>query len=115
MKVNGTNLTTPATVHLQRKRNYVVTIKKAGYETQTVELRKSLDGWFWGNLIIGGIPGWIIDGITGSASKLSPDIVSVTLQKVDIGDARKEEETMLQKEQSPRKRMELAFIGYMTR
>ena len=54
---------------------------RPGYRTQAVALTKGVNGWVFGNFLIGWIPGLIIDFVTGSASKLEPSMVSVSLEK----------------------------------
>ena len=70
----------PATVRLPRKNEYQVEIAVPGYRTQTLALTQGLNGWVWGNLLIGWIPGFIVDFASGSAKKLEPSVVSVNLQ-----------------------------------
>lgn len=52
-----------------------------GYRSQSVPLTEGVNGWVWGNFIIGWIPGLIIDFATGSASKLEPALVQVSLER----------------------------------
>ncbi len=59
--------------------SYTVTVVKEGYEEQTFTIRSSMDGWYWGNLLIGGLIGMlIVDPITGAMYKL-PDRVDISL------------------------------------
>lgn len=69
----------PSTVTLPRKNEYQVALTAPGFQPQTVALTKGTNGWFWANLVIGGIPGFIIDFITGAAYKLEPAVVNVSL------------------------------------
>ncbi|MFQ5551997.1 MAG: hypothetical protein ACE5FJ_12255, partial [Gemmatimonadales bacterium] len=72
---------TPSTVRLPRKNEYQIEITLDGYETETVVLTKSLNGWVWGNLLFGWIIGFAIDFVTGSAYKLEPAFVQVSLDR----------------------------------
>ena len=72
---------TPATVSLHRKFAYDVTVEKEGYQPQTRQITKTMDGWLLGNIILGGLIGIIIDAITGSTNKLEPANIQVDLQK----------------------------------
>ena len=38
---------------------------------------------FW-NLLIGGIPGWIVDGVSRAIWKLEPETITITLQTASI-------------------------------
>jgi len=71
---------TPQTVRLPRKNEYQIEISVDGYKSQSVVLTKSLNGWIWGNLLIGWLIGFIVDFASGAAYKLEPAQVQVTLQ-----------------------------------
>jgi hypothetical protein len=71
----------PTSVRLPRKNEYQVDISLAGYETQSVAITRGTNGWIWGNLVFGWIVGFIIDFATGSAYKLEPALVNVTLEE----------------------------------
>lgn len=73
--------TTPQTVRLPRKNEYQIEFAVPGYRSQSVALTKGVNGWVFGNFIIGWIPGLIIDFVTGSANKLEPSLVQVSLQR----------------------------------
>ena len=46
---------TPQTIKLPRKNEYQIEFKVPGYNSQSVPLTKGLNGWVWGNLLIGWI------------------------------------------------------------
>lgn len=73
----------PASVSLPRKNEYQVDISLDGYETRTVAITRGTNGWIWGNLVFGWIVGFIVDFATGSAYKLEPAVVNVTLERGD--------------------------------
>jgi hypothetical protein len=73
--------TTPQTISLPRKNEYAIEFTVPGYRSQSLPLTKGVNGWVFGNLLIGWVPGLIIDFVTGSASKLEPSNVQVTLQR----------------------------------
>ncbi len=69
--------TTPATVSLKSgngyfsSASYTVTLKKEGYEDKSFVIESSMDGWYIGNILIGGIIGFlIVDPATGAMWKL---------------------------------------------
>ena len=79
---------TPTTVTLQKsdgsywgKKNYIVKISRAGFQTQTIPIKASANGWYIaGNLIFGGLIGWfIVDPLNGAMYTLSPDQVRAEL------------------------------------
>lgn len=58
---------------------YLITYRKDAYEEQQTSLDSSVDGWYWGNLVFGGILGFlVIDPATGAMYKL-PNTVHASL------------------------------------
>ncbi len=76
--------TTPAQAHLKRKNEYIVDVTLEGHESKRIYLEHSLNPKTLWNLIIGGIPGWIIDGVSGAIWKLEPETITITLQTASI-------------------------------
>lgn len=77
---------TPATVLLKSSsgyfsgQTYTIAVGKEGYEKQSYELKSTIDGWYFGNIMIGGLIGMlIVDPATGAMYKL-PDRVDIDLQ-----------------------------------
>ncbi|MGB3126362.1 MAG: hypothetical protein WBB95_21335 [Pseudomonas sp.] len=71
---------TPGTAILETSRgyfksqSYTVTFQKDGYTQTTVPLKSSVSGWYWGNLLIGGLIGMlIVDPLTGAMYTLPDD------------------------------------------
>lgn len=69
----------PQTVTLPRKNEYQIEFTAPGYQPQTTALTKGVNGWIWGNLVVGWIVGFAIDFISGSAYKLEPALVQISL------------------------------------
>jgi hypothetical protein len=79
---------TPATVTLSSYngyfsgKTYKVEITKDDYETNTVEIHPVVNGWYFANLVFGGVLGMvIIDPLTGAMWTLSPKDIDVTLMR----------------------------------
>ncbi|WP_139220656.1 hypothetical protein [Salegentibacter flavus] len=77
---------TPATLKLKSgsgffgKARYQVTFTKDGYNTKTVPVEYKLDGWYFGNLLLGGVIGMlIIDPATGAMYKLETEFLNENL------------------------------------
>lgn len=78
----------PATVRLKasagffKKASYTVNISGEGYESKVLPINFKLDGWYFGNLLIGGIIGMlIVDPATGAMYKLDDEYMSISLDK----------------------------------
>jgi hypothetical protein len=71
---------TPFETKLERT-EHTVQIKLEGYQTYSTKLTKKINGWFWGNIFIGGILGIIVDASTGAIYKLSPDDITAAMVK----------------------------------
>lgn len=77
---------TPATVKLKAgsgffgKAEYQVKLEKAGYVSKTVPVYFKLDGWYFGNILLGGVIGMlIVDPASGAMYKLETEFVDETL------------------------------------
>jgi uncharacterized protein YceK len=80
---------TPATVKLARKNEYIVTVSLQGYKDRDVNItHASIEGWFWGNLLCGGVIGIIVDATNGAMHRLGPDDISVALTTAQLDDGR---------------------------
>ncbi len=85
VNLNNQATTTPGVLTLNRKEiGYVLTFEKQGYKPVEVSLRRTVDGWLFGNIIFGGLVGIVIDFASGSAYKLTPDEVSTVLTQMNI-------------------------------
>ncbi len=79
---------TPSRIFLRSSRgyfvkaNYTVTFMKNGYEDKTIEINSTLDGWYFGNILFGGLVGMlIVDPATGAMWAL-PHTQSASLTKI---------------------------------
>lgn len=70
---------TPMTTNLKRQSNQTLTFSKDGYQTQTMQLTTSINPWFWGNILIGGLLGSTTDGVSGAVHEYVPGKYYVTL------------------------------------
>jgi len=83
---NGQQCITPCQMKLKRRPGFTATVKKEGYQTQTVTVDSKLGGGGAvagaGNIILGGVIGGIVDGTNGSMNNLTPNPLKVTLVPV---------------------------------
>lgn len=70
---------TPFAVQLDKKADQTVEFYLDGYKRQTRQLTTRMEGWFWGNIVIGGLFGSTTDGATGSIHEYSPNQYYVTM------------------------------------
>ena len=73
----------------KRLRNKQLLATKEGYRPGEYTLDTKIQGWFWGNIIFGGIPGMAIDAATGKMMKYRTSLLDVTL--APLPDYREEE------------------------
>jgi hypothetical protein len=77
---NGVEQKSPCVLILDRSvPAYQITIKKAGYKDTTVELKRGVNGWIFGNILLGGLIGIVVDVCDSSCYAFSPDSVSQSL------------------------------------
>jgi hypothetical protein len=76
-----TDYKTPASISLERKQEYTLTFSAHGYKSRSVVLQRSIRGGILVLDILVGLVGVIIDAATGAWYKLTPEMVSVTLEK----------------------------------
>ncbi|MDR1881971.1 MAG: hypothetical protein LBR26_04220 [Prevotella sp.] len=83
--------TTPTIVQLKArtgffaKAEYQVRFRSPGYNEKVVPVLFKIDGWYFGNLLLGGVIGMlIVDPLTGAMWKLESDFLHATLDKADM-------------------------------
>lgn len=77
--------TTPCNLLFRRSERepLMLTLELDGHHAQEVTLKRSLNGWLFGNLVFGGIIGIIIDLASGNSKYLPPRTVHVPLVATD--------------------------------
>jgi hypothetical protein len=79
-------ITTPATLNLERKHSYVLTFTSPGYEPATFDVTNHLGGGFVAaDILLTGLIGVVIDGLTGAWYNLKPETATVALRKAGDG------------------------------
>lgn len=78
----------PATIELNSgagffaRAEYQVKLSSPGFNDKIIPITCSLNGWYWGNILIGGFLGMlIIDPATGAMWKISDSSIDQTLTK----------------------------------
>ena len=72
------------------KAEYRVVIEKQGYRTAEIQLEAKLNGWYFGNFLIGLLGFVVIDPATGAMWSLSPKMVDEVLKPQDASRIREE-------------------------
>lgn len=73
---------TPLLINLQRNDFHTINIDLAGYEPYEIKLEQKFSGWVFGNILIGGLIGLVIDSVSGAIYKLEPKEVVANLTEV---------------------------------
>jgi hypothetical protein len=68
----GETITTPGKLNLIRNTEHVLTAECSGYEPQQLKLHNKAQGWVWGNILLGGGIGLIVDCASGASDELIP-------------------------------------------
>ncbi len=83
--------TTPTTLNLKAGEayfdgiDYTVVFEKEGYEKQTIIISSRLNGWYFGNILFGGLIGMlIVDPLTGAMWKLDSLYVANLSEKTSF-------------------------------
>ena len=66
-----------------KREEYIITFTKNGYSQKTINISAELDGWYIGNILLGGLIGMlIIDPASGAMYKIAKEdrIINETLQ-----------------------------------
>ena len=99
---------TPATLDLERKNNYVLTFTAPGYNPATFNLHNNIGtGTVIADVLLTGLIGVVVDGITGSWYGLVPESVNVTLTRANDNGSGPEEIHVRIREADGKGRVEL--------
>ena len=75
---------TPCTFKMKRKKEFDVTVTKAGYKPYTASITNQIGGKggaaLAGNVLVGGLIGIGVDAATGASKDLTPNPLIVTLE-----------------------------------
>jgi hypothetical protein len=102
--------TTPTTVTLKKGRGYfkpetyVLHLEKEGFQARDISVRGEVNGWYFGNVIFGGLIGLLaVDPATGAMYTLRPKEVAATLDTLKVArEGREQTLTVLLVEDVPR-------------
>jgi len=73
---------TPVVAVLTRKDDHAIKLVMTGYPDHTVQISNTYNGWFWGNILFGGLDGMVIDLLDGSCTGcLSPNDLDMDLSQ----------------------------------
>ena len=71
---------TPTSVVLKRSKvSCAIIVSKDGYEPVTYQIQRSLSGWYIGNILIGGVIGFVVDAADGAMFNQSPSQIHALL------------------------------------
>jgi hypothetical protein len=81
---------TPGVAKLKRNRKYwmpakyTATIEAPGYATAQVPIRSTANPWILANVVLGGVPGLVVDGATGAAWQPRPSHIHQELLPIGV-------------------------------
>lgn len=81
--VTPTNVKLKSSAGYMKKEEYKITFTKEGYAQKVVSISAELDGWYIGNIMLGGIIGMlIVDPASGAMYKIAKEdrVINETLQ-----------------------------------
>jgi hypothetical protein len=67
------------------KNTYKAKIEMDGFEPYEIIIKRETDSWIFGNLVFGGLIGFIIDASSGSMYKLTPDQIIALPKNASTG------------------------------
>jgi hypothetical protein len=73
---------TPCSITLNKNSDYTVAITYAGYQSENIIITRGINGWFWGNLFLGGVVGMVIDYSTNNMWYHTPSNINIDLTKL---------------------------------
>jgi hypothetical protein len=68
----GETIITPGNFHLIRNQEHTLVAEYPDYESQQLRLHNKAQGWVWGNILLGGVVGLIVDCASGASDELIP-------------------------------------------
>lgn len=68
----GESIITPGKFHLIRNEEHTLVAEYQDYEPQQIRLHNKAQGWVWGNILLGGGIGLIVDCVSGASDELIP-------------------------------------------
>ncbi|GAB4276638.1 MAG: hypothetical protein Fur0025_01950 [Oscillatoriaceae cyanobacterium] len=83
---NSTSRTivTPFKVELDKKSDYNIIVDTPNFRSEEVYIRRKVEGWFWGNIFLGGGPvGMFIDYATGDMWVHNPRYININLTSLN--------------------------------
>lgn len=70
---------TPFEIMLNRNKEHGIMLKLEGYQPYQTSITRKINGWFWGNILIGGLIGVIVDASTGAMYNLTPKEINAQM------------------------------------
>lgn len=73
------DLVTPFKVELDKGTDYRVIVETENYRSEEITIDRKITGWFWGNIILGGPIGMLVDYSTDEMWTHNPDLINLDL------------------------------------
>lgn len=72
-------LVTPFKVELDKGTDYSVIVETENYRSEKITIDRKITGWFWGNILLGGPIGMLVDYSTDEMWTHNPDLINLDL------------------------------------
>ena len=84
VKTGAVETTTPGKLTLRRNEDHALTFTKDAFPERQAKVESNTSWWLLGNVLFGGIIGFVVDGISGAGSKLSPGSVDMDMESGSV-------------------------------
>jgi len=87
VKTGAVETTTPGKLTLRRNEDHALVFTKDGFPERQAKVESSVSWWLLGNVLFGGLIGFVVDGISAAGSKLKPDSVDMNIETGSVNGA----------------------------
>lgn len=81
VNIDGVLGKSPVSMEIKRYGDHVAKATLEGYNECHYKFEKGFNGWFLGNILLGGLIGMAIDGISGAVVTIDPDEIKMVLSQ----------------------------------
>ncbi len=75
--------TTPTRVQVDAVDESLITVEADGYAAESKQIERYISGWFWGNILLGGLIGMLVDSGSGGMWSVDDGEITFHLNPLD--------------------------------